>query len=86
MSNKVLITGLGAITPCGNTVSEYWEAIKGGESGLAPITRFDTTGFTVTIAGEVKNFDPLDFMDRKSAKRMDRFTQFAVAASNLALP
>lgn len=85
MSNKVLITGLGAITPCGNTVSEFWEAIKGGESGLGPITRFDTTGFTVTIAGEVKDFDPLDFMDKKSSKRMDRFTQFAVAASNMAV-
>lgn len=85
MNDKVLITGMGAITPCGNTVAEFWDSLKNSKSGIGKITRFDTTDFRVTIAGEVKNFDPLDYIDKKSQKRMDRYTHFAVAASNMAI-
>lgn len=85
MNEKVLITGMGAITPCGNTVDEFWDSLKNSKSGIGEITRFDTTDFRVTIAGEVKNFDPLDYIDKKSQKRMDRYTHFAVAASNMAI-
>ena len=85
MNRKVVITGLGAITPCGNTVADYWNALQNGRSGLGAITRFDASDHSVKIAGEVKGFDPLDFMDKKLQRRMDRFTQFAVAASNMAI-
>ncbi len=82
---RVVITGLGAITPIGNTVADYWAGLLAGRSGIGPITRFDAARHACQIAGEVKGFDPTDHMDRKEAKRMDRFAQFAVAASQQAL-
>ncbi|MFC1563820.1 beta-ketoacyl-ACP synthase II [candidate division KSB1 bacterium] len=85
MSRKVLVTGLGAVTPCGNNVDAYWDSLINGRSGLGPITKFDTTDFDVRIAGELKNFDPLDFIDKKESRRMDSFTQYAIAASNMAV-
>jgi len=78
---KVVVTGMGVICPIGNSVEEYGNALKAGKSGLGPITQFDTTGFDVTIAGEVKDFDPSRWMDKKEARKMCRFTQFAVAAT-----
>lgn len=82
---RVVITGLGAITPIGNTPTEYWEGLVAGRSGIGPITAFDASNHSSRIAGEVKGFDPTEFIDRKDAKRMDRFAQFAVAASKQAL-
>jgi len=82
---RVVITGLGAITPLGNTLADYWEGLRTGRNGIGPITRFDAARHACRIAGEVKGFDPHDFMDPKDAKRMDRFAQFAVAASQQAL-
>ncbi len=82
---RVVITGLAAITPVGNTVDEYWEAIKAGKNGIGPITHFDASNHSTRIAGEVKGFDPSQFIDPKEARRMDRFTQFAVVAAKMAL-
>lgn len=85
MTNKelkrVVVTGMGAITPIGNTLSEYWDGLLNGKSGVDKITLFDSSKHKCCIAAEVKGFDPLEHMDRKQAKHMDRFTQFAVAAS-----
>jgi 3-oxoacyl-[acyl-carrier-protein] synthase II len=82
---RVVVTGLGAITPIGNTLPEYWEGLMSGRNGIAPITLFDAARHDCRIAGEVKGFDPLTYLDRKEAKRMDRFAQFAVGASKQAL-
>ncbi len=82
---RVVVTGLGSITPLGNTLTDYWEGLLKGQSGIGPITLFDASRHACRIAGEVKNFDPQAYMDRKEAKRMDRFAQFAVAASKQAL-
>ena len=81
LSRRVVITGLGAITPVGNDVETFWNNIKSGVSGIGFITRFDTSEFKVKIAAEVKDFDPLVYMDRKEAKRMDVFSQFAIASA-----
>jgi 3-oxoacyl-[acyl-carrier-protein] synthase II len=81
MKRRVVVTGLGAITPVGNDVATTWRAIVDGHSGAAPITKFDTTNFPVTFACEVKGFDPALYMDRKEAKRADPYTQYAVGAS-----
>lgn len=78
---KAVITGMGVISPIGNDIDTFWAAIKAGKSGIGPITRFDASGFDSRIAGEVKNFDPSQFMDRKDARKMAQFTQFAVAAA-----
>jgi len=78
---RVVITGVGAITPIGNTPAQYWEGLVSGRNGIGEITLFDASRHACRIAGEVKNFDPHDYMDRKEAKRMDRFAQFGVAAS-----
>ena len=78
---RVVITGVGAITPIGNTPVQYWEGLVSGRSGIGEITLFDAHRHACRIAGEVKNFDPHDYMDRKEAKRMDRFAQFGVAAA-----
>ncbi len=85
MKRRVVVTGLGAVTPVGNTVQDTWASIKAGKSGLGPITLFDTTEFEVKVAAEVKNFNPGDWMDRKEARKMARFTQFAAAAAAQAL-
>ncbi len=80
---RVVVTGLSALTPLGNDLQSTWERLLAGESGIAPITHFDCTEYESRIAGEVKNFVAEDFMPYKQAKRMDRFTQFAVAASTM---
>jgi len=86
MSKKrVVITGLGVISPIGNTVEEFWNNLLAGKSGAAPITYFDTTHFDTKFACEVKSFDPLNYMDRKLSQRVDPFTQFALAASDMAI-
>ena len=85
LSRRVVITGLGAITPVGNDVETFWNSIKSGVSGIDFITRFDTSEFKVKIAAEVKGFDPLVYMDRKEAKRMDVFSQFAIASAKQAV-
>lgn len=78
---RVVITGLGALTPIGNTLSEYWEGLLSGTSGAAPITFFDPEKFKTQFACEVKGFDPNDHMDRKEARKLDRFAQFAMAST-----
>ncbi len=85
MKKKVVVTGMGAISPIGNSVEDFCKSLKEGKSGISKITSFDTTGFDVTIAGEVKDFDPTLWMDKKEARKMARFTQFAVAAAAQAL-
>jgi 3-oxoacyl-[acyl-carrier-protein] synthase II len=82
---RVVVTGLGAITPIGNTLEEYWAGLMSGKSGIAPITHFDAARHDCRIAGEAKGFDPLQYLEKKEAKRMDRFSQFAVCASKQAL-
>ena len=83
-SRRVVVTGIGLITPLGTGTQESWSALLAGRSGVGPITQFDTTDHPVTIAGEVSDFEPLDFVGRKDAKKMDRFIQFSVAAAQLA--
>ncbi|MGM3307734.1 beta-ketoacyl-ACP synthase II [Anabaena sp. WFMT] len=82
---RVVITGVGAITPIGNTPTEYWEGLLNGRNGIDFITAFDASKHDCRIAGEVKNFDPHDYMERKEAKRTDRFAQFAIAAAKQAI-
>ncbi|GMA99301.1 beta-ketoacyl-ACP synthase II [Pelosinus sp. IPA-1] len=84
MKKRVVITGLGAVTPIGIGKDKFWQALLEGKSGIGKITRFDASEYTTQIAGEVKDFDPAQYIDKKEAKRMDRFTQFAVAASKMA--
>lgn len=85
MNRRVVITGIGLITPLGLSTAETWEAAKAGRSGIGPITRFDTTGYGTTIAGEVKGFDPARYLEKKEIKKMDRFIQLAIAATDEAL-
>lgn len=85
MKQKVVVTGMGLISPLGNSIQDFEAALKAGKSGIRRITLFDTTGFDISIAGEVKNFDPSRWIDKKDARKMARFTQFAVAASRDAL-
>jgi len=85
LTRRVVVTGLGAITPIGNTLQEYWEGLSNGVSGSAPTTQFDTSKFKTKFSCEVKNFDPTQFMDRKEARRMDRFTQFAIVTTDEAI-
>lgn len=85
MNKRVVVTGIGAVTPIGIGKEAYFKALKEGVVGIDLITKFDTTEFATKIAGEVKGFEPDQFMAKKEAKRMDRFTQFAVAASQLAI-
>jgi 3-oxoacyl-[acyl-carrier-protein] synthase II len=82
---RVVVTGLGALTPIGNNVSEYWKGLVNGVSGAAPITHFDTTKFKTHFACELKNFNVTDYIDRKEARRMDKFTQYAMIASDEAI-
>lgn len=83
--NRVVVTGLGAITPIGNNLEEYWQGLVQGKNGIGYITHFDTSDYACKIAGEVKGFDPLNYISKKDAKRMARFSQFAVATSKDAL-
>lgn len=85
MKRRVVVTGLGAVTPIGNSVDAFWENVKKGAVGIGEITKFDTSDFKVKLAAEVKNFDPQEVMDRKTAKRMAPFSQYAVAASKEAV-
>ncbi|MCM3584293.1 beta-ketoacyl-ACP synthase II [Mesobacillus maritimus] len=85
MKKRVVITGIGAVTPLGNNANVTWDRIKNGESGIAPITKFNTENNSIKVAGEVKDFVPENYMDGKEARRMGRFTQFAVAASKMAI-
>ncbi|MDP9956540.1 3-oxoacyl-[acyl-carrier-protein] synthase II [Epilithonimonas hungarica] len=82
---RVVVTGFGAITPIGNNAKEYWENLKKGESGAAPITLFDSTNFKTKFASEVKNYDPLNYFDKKEAKKMDRNSQFGQIAAREAI-
>ena len=82
---RVVVTGLGALTPIGNTKDEFWDALISGKSGAAPITYFDTEKFKTKFACELKNFVATDFLDRKEARKMDRFTQYAMVASDEAI-
>lgn len=83
--NRVVVTGMGAITPIGNDVESFWEGLKNKKIGFGPITYFDTADFKVKLAAQVKDFDPKQYMDPKAARRMEQFAQFAVAASGQAL-
>ena len=85
MKNRVVITGLGAVTPIGIGKDEFWNGLLEGKNGIEKITRFDASEYGAQIAGEVKDFDPAAFIDKKEAKRMDRYAQFAVAAAKLAI-
>lgn len=85
MSRRVVVTGMGAVTPIGNTVDEFWSNVKKGVVGIGPMTQIDPTEYKAKLAAEVKDFDPKEYMDPKSARRMERFAQFAVAAAKQAL-
>ena len=85
MFKRVVVTGLGALTPIGKTAPEFWQGLLNGTSGAGPITRFDTTNFKTKFACEVKNFDPTQFIDKKEVRRLDRFAQFALVSSDEAI-
>lgn len=85
MSRRVVVTGLGAVTPIGNNVDDFWASVKAGKIGFDHITKFDTTDYKCHIAAELKDFNPQNFMDRKAAKRMEPFSQYAVAAAKQAI-
>ncbi len=82
---RVVVTGMGAVTPIGIGVDAFWKSVREGKTGFGPITAFDTEGMKVSLAAEVKDFDPEQYMDKKTARRMERFSQFAVAAAKEAL-
>ncbi|MHB8917903.1 MAG: beta-ketoacyl-ACP synthase II [Desulfocucumaceae bacterium] len=85
MGSRVVVTGMSVVSPLGVDLESFWSNIVAGKSGVGPITRFDATGYSTRIAAEVKDFAPENYMDRKEARRMDRFTQFGVAATKIAL-
>ena len=85
MNNRVVITGMGAVTPLGNTVDEFWDGLKAGKNGIASITKFDASETGITVAGELKDFDATKYMQRKISKRMDEFSRYGVAAAVQAL-
>src|SRR5678810_215258 len=85
MKRRVVVTGLGTITPVGNDVATTWRAIVAGTPGAGPITKFDASNFPVRFACEVKGFDPLQYMDRKEAKRADPYAQYAIAVAAQAM-
>ncbi|HAG08470.1 MAG TPA: beta-ketoacyl-[acyl-carrier-protein] synthase II [Desulfotomaculum sp.] len=85
MKQRVVVTGMGVISPLGTDIKTFWSNLTQGTSGAGPITRFDPAGFNTRIAAEVKNFNPADFIDKKELRRMDRFTHFALAAAKIAL-
>ena len=85
MSRRVVVTGMGAITPIGNSVKDFWENVKKGTVGIGPITKFDTSDYKAHLAAEIKDFDATQYMDKKSARRMEDFAQYAVAAAKEAL-
>ncbi|MBU7005479.1 beta-ketoacyl-ACP synthase II [Phosphitispora fastidiosa] len=85
MDKRVVVTGVGMVTPVGTGRDKFWDSIVNGRSGIVPITRFDAHQLPTRIAGEIRDFDPLDYLDKKEARRMDRYTHFAIAATNIAL-
>src|SRR5690349_11667740 len=85
LNRRVVVTGIGLVCGSGNTKEEVWANLKAGKSGMAPITRFDTSQFPVKIASEVKNFDPLKFIEKKEVKKMDIFIHYALAAAQEAM-
>ena len=85
MKRRVVVTGLGALTPLGNSLHESWEAAIAGKSGIGLITKFDSTAFKTKIAGEIKNFDPLQYVSKQEARRYDNFLLYSIAASEMAL-
>jgi 3-oxoacyl-[acyl-carrier-protein] synthase II len=85
MKRRVVVTGLGALSPLGNSVAESWEGAIAGKSGVGPITKFDSTSFNTKIAAEIKNFDPLQFVDKKEVRRYDDFILYALAAAEMAM-
>jgi 3-oxoacyl-[acyl-carrier-protein] synthase II len=85
MKRRVVVTGLGALTPLGNSVEESWEGAITGKSGIGPITKFDSAPFKSRIAGEIKNFDPMQFVDKQEVRRYDDFILYAIAASEMAM-
>lgn len=85
MNKRAVVTGIGVVSPVGNNLEEFWDNLVAGKSGVGPITRFDTKGYTSKIAAEVKDFDPAEYIDRKEARRMDRFAQYAVAGTAMAV-
>jgi 3-oxoacyl-[acyl-carrier-protein] synthase II len=82
---RVVITGVGAVTPVGNTAEEFWASLVEGRSGIGPITRFDTTGYPTRIAGELKGFDPLKFVDKKDDRKLDPYLKYAIACAQMAV-
>ena len=84
MERRVVITGLGAVTPIGNDVDTFWENLKAGKCGITKITKFDSTDFKAHVAAEVKDFDPLLYMDKGEVRKNDPFSQFAIAAATQA--
>ena len=82
---RVVVTGMGAVTPIGNNVEEFWSGVKQGKIGFAPISRFDATEYKCKLAAEVKDFNPEEHMDKKSARRMELFCQFAAVAAGEAM-
>ena len=82
---RVVVTGLGALTPIGNTIEEYWQGLRSGKSGSAPVTYYDTEKFKVKFACELKGYDPLAFFDRKEARKLDKFSQYALVSSDEAI-
>ena len=85
MRERVVVTGLGVISPIGNNVNDFWTSVKEGKTGIGPLTYFDTDGYRVSLAAQVKDFNATDYMNRKDAKRMELFCQYAVAAAKQAL-
>jgi 3-oxoacyl-[acyl-carrier-protein] synthase II len=85
MKERVVVTGMGVITPIGNNIQQFWDGIKAGKTGFGKISAFDTTAFKTTLAAEVKDFNPADYMDKRVARRMELFCQYAVAASKEAV-
>ena len=82
---RVVVTGIGTLTPIGNNLNDYWQSLLAGVSGAAPITLFDASKFKTRFACEIKGFDPTQFMDRKEARKLDRFAQIALVASDQAV-
>src|ERR687889_2458959 len=85
MSRRVVVTGVGLVSPLGIGTQANWQALCAGRSGIGPITRFDASQYSARIAGEVKDFDPLQFIEKKDVKKMDVFIQLAIAASQFAV-
>ncbi|NOR52800.1 MAG: beta-ketoacyl-[acyl-carrier-protein] synthase II, partial [Candidatus Aminicenantes bacterium] len=83
--HRVVVTGLGVVTPVGVGLEEFWEGLKAGRNGVSRVTHFDPTDFSSQMAAEVNDFDPKEWVDAKSVRRMDRFTQFSLASSKMAL-